>query len=193
MEGPLLDSRRDELLCPWSGNCSSDQNRRWRTLFSRASASTGWNSESLKLFFCLTCCSFYDEVANFAEILLLQPHLCRSYVIQTELNESAVNCVGRLNQGGLRTARPGSRWLDVQLWSFECFLHTCPQKGSSDHTHATAGISNNCRYSYFRGWDEQMFLRGCSLHKHLNPHQPLSFIAPPPFHNQVIIEARCRH
>lgn len=61
------------------------------------------------LFFCLTCCSFYDEVATFAEILLLQPHLCRSYVIQTELNESAVNCVGRLNQGGLRTARPGSR------------------------------------------------------------------------------------
>lgn len=151
-------------------------------------------TESLKLFFCLTCCSFYDEVSTFAEILPVQPHLYRSYVIQTELNESAVNCVGRLNQRGPQTARPGSRWLDVQTIIFWMFLTYLPQKGSCDHTHATAGVSTNCRYSCFRGWDEQMFLRGRSLHKHLNPHQPLSFIAQKtPFHNQVIIEARCRH
>lgn len=194
MEGPLVDWRRDELLCAWSGNCSSDQKRRWRTLFLRASASTGWNSESLKLFFCLTCCSFYDEMPNFAELLLLQPHLYRSYIIRTNRNESAVNCVGRLNERGLHTARPGSRWQGVQTMKFEMFLTYLPPKRElgphpcdSEHLHKLPIL--------IFSWVGREAALCTSTSTHTTPSPPLLLHTHKknPFHDQVIIEARCRH
>lgn len=119
-------------------------------------------------FFCLTCCSFYDKVSTFAEILLLQPHLYRSYVIQTERNESAATCVGRLNQRGqAREQMIGCTNYDILNVSYIL----SPIK-SWDHTHATAGISANCGYSYFRGRDKQMFSKAAlctSASTHTNP------------------------